>query len=45
MSWYMRRPKTKEPPKQVPHHHSPMSEKVMKEAKEKTRSTTSKKIK
>ena len=45
MSWYNRKPRIKEPPKQVPHHKSPMSEKVMKEAKEKTKPTESKKIK
>ena len=45
MSWYMRRPRIKEPPKQIPHHKSPMSAKVMTEVKEKIKSTESKKIK
>lgn len=45
MSWFMRRPRIKEPPKQLPHHNSPMTEKVMKEAKEKLRAEKPKQTK
>jgi hypothetical protein len=34
MSWFNRRPKIKPKPKQVHHHHGPIAEQVMKEAKE-----------
>jgi hypothetical protein len=33
MSWFKRKPHVKEPPKLHPHHHSPIAEKVLKEAK------------
>jgi hypothetical protein len=33
MSWFKRKPHVKEPPKLHPHHSSPISESVMKEAK------------
>jgi hypothetical protein len=33
MSWFKRKPHVKEPPKLHPHHHSPIAESVMKEAK------------
>lgn len=36
MSWFKRRPRIKEPEKLIPHHFSPLSEKALKEAKEKT---------
>lgn len=45
MSWYNRKPRIKEPPKQVPHHYSPMAEKALKEAKEKVRAAKSKQTK
>jgi hypothetical protein len=35
MSWFKRKPHVKEPPKLHPHHSSPISESVMKEAKKK----------
>lgn len=34
MSWFKRRPRTKEPVKPTPHHSSPMGEKKMKEMKQ-----------
>lgn len=34
MSWFKRRPKTKEPAKQAPHNTSPMTEKKLKESKQ-----------
>ena len=35
MSWFKRKPRTKEPLKHLPHHRrSPVSEKMMKEAKQ-----------
>lgn len=33
MSWFKRKPKLKEAPKRQPHHYSPISEKLMEEAK------------
>jgi hypothetical protein len=33
MSWFKRKPHVKEPPKLHPHHHSPIAEKVLTEAK------------
>jgi hypothetical protein len=37
MSWFMRRPRTKEPSKQIPHLTSPITEKVLEEMKDKVR--------
>jgi hypothetical protein len=35
MSWFNRRPRTKEPQKHIPHHRrSPVAEKMLKEAKQ-----------
>jgi hypothetical protein len=45
MSWYNRKPRIKEPPKQLPHHHSPMAEKALKEAKQKYSTDKPKKTK
>ena len=36
MSWFNRRPKIKEPERKAPRHSSPISDKRLKEAKEKT---------
>jgi hypothetical protein len=33
MSWYKKRPKVKEQPKQRPHHTSPATERALKELK------------
>jgi hypothetical protein len=33
MSWYNRRPRIKEPPKQTPHHTSPTTERIVEESK------------
>jgi hypothetical protein len=33
MSWYNRKPRIKEPPKLSPHHTSPITEKMLDEAK------------
>lgn len=34
MSWYNRKPRTKEQPKHLPHHYtSPIADKIMEEAK------------
>lgn len=33
MSWFKRRPRIKEQPKQAPHHTSPFTEKMMEESK------------
>ena len=35
MSWFNRRPRTKEPQKLTPHHTSPITERILDEAKEK----------
>jgi hypothetical protein len=43
MSWFKRRPRIKEPAKLVPHHTSPLAEKIRKEAKEATNPTPKKK--
>jgi len=45
MSWFMRRPRLKEQPKQTPHHQSTMSDKVMKKMKEDTQPTKPNKTK
>lgn len=45
MSWFRRRPKIKEAPKEKPHHISPMAEKHLKEVKEKTKPSESDSIK
>ena len=38
MSWFKRRPRTKEPIRQVPHHNfSPMTEKILEETKKQVR--------
>ena len=37
MSWFKRRPRTKEQPKQTPQHTSPMTDKLLKESKKKMR--------
>ena len=37
MSWYNRKPRIKEPPKQIPHHTSPATERMMEEAKKSIR--------
>ena len=37
MSWFKRSPRVKEPPKQAKHKYSPMTEKILEEAKEKVR--------
>jgi len=34
MSWFKRKPRIKEPERQHPHHHSPLSEKLWKEVKD-----------
>jgi len=40
MSWFKRRPRVKEPPKQIPHHrNSPATERLLKETKESTKPT------
>jgi hypothetical protein len=40
MSWFKRKPRTKEPVKHItPHRTSPIAEKMLKEAKIKVRST------
>ena len=33
MSWYRRRPRTKEPEKLRPHHSSPIADRMLEEAK------------
>jgi hypothetical protein len=33
MSWFKRRPRVKEQPKQAPHHTSPFTEKMLEESK------------
>mgnify|MGYP003338463997 CR=1 FL=1 len=37
MSWFKRRPRTKEPEKLFPHHSSPFAEKALEEAKERAK--------
>lgn len=43
MSWYRRKPRLKTPDKPKPHRTSPLSEQVLKNAKDKTGPTTPKK--
>ena len=38
MSWFKHKPRPKTPPKQRPHHTSPLSDQVLDEIKEKQRS-------
>lgn len=45
MSWFMRRPRIKEQPKQVPHHSSPTTERILEEAKKAIRPLPNKKSK
>ena len=33
MSWYNRKPRIKEPPQLIPHHTSPITERILDEAK------------
>ena len=42
MSWFNRRPKVREPEKKIPHHTSPITEKHLKDIKEKTKSEENK---
>lgn len=37
MSWFRRRPKLREPERKVPHHTSPITERHLKDVKEKTK--------
>lgn len=37
MSWFKHKPRPKTPPKQHPHHSSPISERIFEEIKEKQR--------
>lgn len=37
MSWFKRRPRVKEPPKQSPHRHSSATERLLKETKQATK--------
>jgi hypothetical protein len=37
MSWFKRRPRIKEQPKQAPHHTSPITERLLDDAKEAVR--------
>jgi hypothetical protein len=37
MSWFRRRPKVKEPERKVPRHASPITERHLKDVKEKTK--------
>jgi hypothetical protein len=39
MSWFKRRPRIKEQPKQAPHHTSPFTEKMLEESKKNGPST------
>lgn len=42
MSWFKHKPRPKTPPKQHAHYSSPIAEKMLKESKEKVRSTVKK---
>ena len=37
MSWFNRKPKIREPEKKIPHHTSPITERHLKDVKEKTK--------